>query len=235
MKRFTNDARNEQEGWGISPHRKAEEEEALSLSFEGEAGARTLSRRQALGLLGGSLAGASGLSFGLANPAKSAPLPFGTGDVITLECQIEGPRQTTYRWLDGRTGEGNVGLAPNTNPPYTGTKWRVVVRTAGTAAKDGIIHLRCLGAGNSNLRWLDGVTGDGSVQLAPTTAGKYTGTSWRVVPGKVSPDQTTGDISLECLGTGPGNKWLVGRRDRAVGLAPQAGSPATTWHYRILP
>jgi hypothetical protein len=34
--------------------------------------------------------------------------------------ELQGPR-----WLDGRTGNGTVGLAPNTNPPFTGTRWEV--------------------------------------------------------------------------------------------------------------
>jgi len=81
MKRFTNvtnDGRNDQEGRELIPaHRNAEVEEALGLSFEGGvAGARTLSRRQALGLVGGSLVGVSLLSLGLAAPAK-AVLPYG--------------------------------------------------------------------------------------------------------------------------------------------------------------
>jgi hypothetical protein len=80
MKRFTTEGTNDQEGLGLIPaQRNAEEGEApLALSFEGGgvAGARRLSRRQALGLLGGSLAGLSLLSLGLAAPAK-AVLPFG--------------------------------------------------------------------------------------------------------------------------------------------------------------
>jgi hypothetical protein len=79
MKRFTTEGTNDQEGLGLIPaQRNAEEEEApLGLLFEGGvAGARRLSRRQALGLLGGSLAGISLLSLGLAAPAK-AVLPFG--------------------------------------------------------------------------------------------------------------------------------------------------------------
>lgn len=77
MKRFTNDGTNDQEGRELIPaHRNAEVEEALGLSFEGEAGARTLSRRQAIGLLGGSLAGFTLLSSGLAAPAKAVQ-PFG--------------------------------------------------------------------------------------------------------------------------------------------------------------
>jgi hypothetical protein len=79
MKRFTTEGTNDQEGLGLIPARRNTEEEAppLGLSFEGgEAGARTYSRRQALGLLGGSLVGVSLLSLGLADPVK-AVLPFG--------------------------------------------------------------------------------------------------------------------------------------------------------------
>jgi len=79
MKRFTTEGTNDQEGLGLTPaQRRAEEAPPLGLSFEGGgvAGARRLSRRQALGLLGGSLAGVSLLSLGLAAPAKAVQ-PFG--------------------------------------------------------------------------------------------------------------------------------------------------------------
>jgi hypothetical protein len=77
MKRFTNDGPNEQEGRGLIPAQRSGEEEPLGLSFEGGvAGARRYSRRQALGLLGGSLAGFSLLSLGLVAPAKAVT---GTG------------------------------------------------------------------------------------------------------------------------------------------------------------
>src|SRR5215212_4234656 len=78
MKRFTNDGTNEQEGWELIPAPRSAEEVPLGPSFEGGgvAGARTLSRRQAIGLLGGSLAGVILLSTGLAAPTKAA---LGTG------------------------------------------------------------------------------------------------------------------------------------------------------------
>jgi hypothetical protein len=79
MKRFTTEGTNDQEGLGLIPaQRNAEEEEApLGLSFDGGvAGARTYSRRQAIGLLGGSLVGVSLLSLGLAAPAKAVPPAF---------------------------------------------------------------------------------------------------------------------------------------------------------------
>jgi len=63
MKRFTTEGTNEQKGQELIPALRNRE-------------ARTLSRRQALGLLGGSLAGVILLSTGLAAPAKAA---LGTG------------------------------------------------------------------------------------------------------------------------------------------------------------
>jgi hypothetical protein len=73
MKRFTTEGTNDQEGLGLIPVQSNGEEASEDLSFEGGglAGARRLSRRQAIGLLGGSLVGVSLLSFGLAAPAKA--------------------------------------------------------------------------------------------------------------------------------------------------------------------
>ena len=43
-------------------------------------------------------------------------------NIVALEClgNIPGPR-----WLDGRTGDGSVGLAASTSPPFSGTRWEV--------------------------------------------------------------------------------------------------------------
>jgi hypothetical protein len=50
------------------------------------------------------------------------------GDVFnfTLENVALRDAGVAARFLDGRTATGTVGLAPNTNPPFTGTLWRVV-------------------------------------------------------------------------------------------------------------
>jgi hypothetical protein len=72
MKRFLSEGSHKQDGRQLIRAHRNGAEAPLDPSFEGVAGARTLSRRQALGLLGGSLAGASLLSFGLAAPAKAA-------------------------------------------------------------------------------------------------------------------------------------------------------------------
>jgi hypothetical protein len=223
MKQFTSDDSRNDQGWGLIRARSnGEEEELLDLSFQGVAGARTFSRRQALGLLGGSLAGASLLSVGLANPAKSQGVPFSVGDVITLRSLWVG---TGPRYLDGRTHNNSVGLAPHTNPPFTGTRWEVY---AGKTANQ--ISLYCKGTAAGN-RWLDGLTAEGAVQLAPTRAGVFSGTYWQadLVSGK------TDEITLKCLGTGAeGNRYLIGRGDGSVGLAPQGGQvPGTRWRVVV--
>ncbi|WP_431676082.1 hypothetical protein [Kitasatospora sp. KL5] len=41
---------------------------------------------------------------------------------MTLVCQGDVPGN---RFLDGRTADGMVGLAPNTNPPFSGTRRQV--------------------------------------------------------------------------------------------------------------
>jgi hypothetical protein len=179
MKRFTTEGTNDQEGLGLIPAQRSREGEApLGLSFEGGglAGARRLSRRQALGLLGGSLAGISLLSFGLADPAKSHHIywhpPFRNFDHITLECQSRDPGGP--RFLDGRTQDGTVGLAPHTNPPFTGTKWEV------TSYGGDEIALKCLGTVQGN-RWLDGRIYNGTVGLSPyVNTGSNGGTIWKV-------------------------------------------------------
>src|SRR5215217_5271583 len=134
MKRFTNDGRSEREGRElIRAQSHAEEETPLGLSLEGGlAGPRRYSRRQAIGLLGGSLAGVGLLSLGLAAPAESAStdfnLPFKSFDHITLEwVSTLVPFQSTppRYFLDGRTQNGTVGLTPDRSAPFTGTRWGI--------------------------------------------------------------------------------------------------------------
>jgi hypothetical protein len=73
--------------------------------------------------------------------------------------------------LDGRTGDGTVGLAAKTGGRFTGTKWRL--HDCGK----GEIQLECLGAAKGP-RWLDGVTGEATVRL--TDDNKLSGTFWKV-------------------------------------------------------
>jgi hypothetical protein len=94
------------------------------------------------------------------------------GNHVALRClgNISGPR-----YLDGRTADGTVGLAPNLSAEFSGARWRVV------RAGEGVIALKCLGDIDGP-RWLDGRTADGTVGVAPTTEPPFTGTKWEVVP-----------------------------------------------------
>jgi hypothetical protein len=98
------------------------------------------------------------------------------GRAYHLQClgPVPGPK-----WLDGRTGNGTVGLAPETDGGFTGTKWRVF-------DGGGAVVLQCLGT-VPGWRYLDGRTANGSVGLAPNTAGSYTGTRWKVSDGGAEP------------------------------------------------
>ena len=69
MRRFTNDHRNE-EGSELMNARRKGEGAPLRPSFEGVANSRTYSRRQMLGLAGGTIA-ASALSFVIPKPAQA--------------------------------------------------------------------------------------------------------------------------------------------------------------------
>jgi hypothetical protein len=132
------------------------------------------------------------------------------------------------RWLDGRTREGTVGLAPVLGRHYTGTKWAVV------KAGEGIIALKCLGHLDGN-RWLDGRTHNATVGLAPHTNRPFTGVRWQVVEA----DQNNPSfVFLKCLGLAEGPRWLDGRtHDGTVGLAPRTDPPftGTKWEVQQYP
>jgi hypothetical protein len=116
------------------------------------------------------------------------------------------------RWLDGRTAASEVGLAPHTDPPYTGTRWRAVKQM------DGVLAFQCLGTIDSPARWLDGRTADASVGLASNVDDMHSGTAWQ-------PCQVEGNVFiLRCLGTSQGARLLDGRTyDSTVGLTPHTG------------
>ncbi len=109
----------------------------------------------------------------LALPIQGAP-----SNQIFLQClgDIEGSR-----FLDGRTQNGTVGLAPNTAAPFTGTRWQVI-----DAASDEV-ELVCLGASTagSNVRFLNGNVGPGTLGLV--NFGGLPGTRWRVVDPQPAP------------------------------------------------
>ncbi|GAA6622674.1 hypothetical protein [Scytonema sp. NUACC26] len=149
-------------------------------------------------------------------------LPLESGSIISLECLGDklGPR-----YLDGRTKDGTVGLAPSFGGMYTGTKWRVDRRQSTSV---GIYYtFYCLGdIPGSN--YLDGRTIDGTVGLAHSYGeGRYTGARWRVYTDGNS-------YSLYCLGSVNGPKWLDGRTgDGTVGLAPSVEERYTGTKWKL--
>ena len=145
------------------------------------------------------------------------------GNHVSLRClgNIPGPR-----YLDGRTADGTVGLAPNLSAKYSGTRWRVV------RAGDGVVELKCLGD-IEGPRWLDGRTADGTVGLAPNTNEPFTGTRWQVLQvGYNNPNI----VALRCLGDIEGPRWLNGRTaDGTVGVAPTTEPPFTGTKWEVVP
>ncbi|MBV8814757.1 MAG: hypothetical protein JO271_09715 [Verrucomicrobia bacterium] len=145
------------------------------------------------------------------------------GNHVSLRClgNIAGPR-----YLDGRTANGTVGLAPNMSPEFTGTRWRVV------RLSDEVVELKCLG-NIEGPRWLDGRTADGTVGLAPNTSGRFTGTRWQVVQAGYNDPNI---VELRCLGDIDGPRWLNGRTaDGTVGIAPTTEPPYTGTKWEMIP
>jgi hypothetical protein len=166
-----------------------------------------------------SFLGAAGcLSASMLLPGNARAQALQPGWVVMIRClgNIEGPR-----WLDGRTANGTVGLAPGTYLPYTGARWQVV------DAGRGAVALCCLG-NIEGPRWLDGRTADGTVGLAPNLNPPYTGARWQVA------DAGEGAIALGCLGNIGGPRWLDGRTaNGTVGLAPNLNLPYTGARWQI--
>ena len=141
------------------------------------------------------------------------------GHSIALRClgNVEGPR-----FLDGRTGNGTVGLAPNLNPPFSGARW--VVADAGTP---GHVILACAGDVDGP-RLLDGRTGNGTVGLAPNLNPPFSGTRWQVS------DDGHNATLLKCLGNVEGARFLDGRTGNGtVGLAAATTPPFTGTHWEV--
>ncbi|BBD66756.1 hypothetical protein NIES4072_59690 [Nostoc commune NIES-4072] len=135
------------------------------------------------------------------------------GNVISLECLGKSP--TGLKWLISDINN-NVSLASNIDAH---AKWKIQV------ISDQEVALENQGVINNNSKWLDGVTVDGSVKLAPSTESPYTGTHWRI---KTLSD---GVVALDNQGK---SKWLDGvTEDGSVKLAPNIGKNYTGTHWRI--
>jgi hypothetical protein len=158
------------------------------------------------------------------SPPPAGIVGLGGGDMISLFCMgnIPGPA-----WLDGRTADGSVGLAPNLSPPFTGAGWFVM------SGFNNELFLACLGS-ISGPRWIDGLTASGGVRLAPGAGYEFnapspasSGARWKVI------DRGDGSIALECQGQIAGPRLLDGRTaDGTVGLASNSGLSGTSWRVR---
>jgi hypothetical protein len=156
----------------------------------------------------------------LASRAQAEATPFRTGDLVILECLGDDAEKDGNRYLDGRTGDGTVGLAPKTRGRFTGTRWKIV------KLDKGAFGFECQGDAEGG-RWLDGRTKDGTVGLAPKTGGRFTGTRWK------RHDRGEGKIQLECLGAVEGPRWLDGvTGDATVRLTDDNTLSGTFWKVK---
>jgi hypothetical protein len=164
------------------------------------------------------------------------------GDRVILESlgEVPGPR-----WLDGRTQDQTVGLAPTAVFPFTGTVWEL------GRVENNAFTLRSLGhlvgqrvdttfrARYPYLLYLDGRTQDGTVGMASCTNDQpppptgaclpiFTGTRWDITPAG------QGAFNLKNRGTIEGPRWLDGRtHNGTVGLAPTTGGGFTGTRWRL--
>jgi hypothetical protein len=76
-------------------------------------------------------------------------------------------------YLDGRTANGTVGLAPTFTGVFTGARWSIVDRGP-------YYTIQSLGT-IPGANYLDGRTANGTVGLAPTFTGGFTGARWSII------------------------------------------------------
>ena len=124
------------------------------------------------------------------------------------------------RWLNGRTADGTVDLAPRFGEPFSGTVWEP--QSVGPL----MFRLRNLGD-IAGAQWLTCRTDNGSVTLSTSSSVPPPVTTvWRV------DDLGGGIIALACGGAA--NAWLDGRTQTAgVGLAPSNSAPFTGARWRL--
>ncbi|GHO98769.1 hypothetical protein KSF_088170 [Reticulibacter mediterranei] len=147
----------------------------------------------------------------------------------TLQC-LGDFKNLEHQFLDGNTSTGIVGLAPNTQEPFTGTMWEIT-----GPLENGFFTFRCLGhIQNPDHRFLDGRTQDGLVSLVHTTEEPFTGTMWEQI------EISSGVFILKCQGHihNQEHQFLDGRtQDGFVSLAPTTGEPftGTRWSIKAFP
>jgi hypothetical protein len=138
------------------------------------------------------------------------------GHAVALKCLGDIPSERLF--LDGNTGTGGLGLAPNFERPFTGARWLVA-----SGIDSSQVLLKCLGE-FQGVHFLDGNTFNHTVSLVNNT--ELTGTRWQALAN--GPTTT----ALKCLGDfeGEGFRFLDGRtQDSTVGLANDLGFSGTRW------
>ena len=101
---------------------------------------------------------------------EGTAMTLSVGSVVTLECQGDAPNPKG-KFLDGRTADGSVALAPEPTGVFTGTRW--TVHQSGAT-----FQFECEGQ-ELGPRILDGNTIDGTVSLV--TDMNLSGTKWQVL------------------------------------------------------
>ncbi|WP_217545586.1 hypothetical protein [Streptomyces sp. GbtcB6] len=142
---------------------------------------------------------------------------------VTVKCEgtIPGPP-----YLNGKTIEGTVDLAPDHTPTFSGTVWEMREVARDDKGRP-VVVLRCEGTSHEGKddRFLDGHTADGTVALAPDTSQPFSGTQWSLIQSDHPPF-----VHLMCRGTGTGDKrFLDGRtKNGTVGLIADPKPPQFT-------
>ncbi|BAY91214.1 MULTISPECIES: hypothetical protein [unclassified Tolypothrix] len=140
--------------------------------------------------------------------------------VVSISClgDVNGSR-----FLNGRTREGTVALAPSIEARFSGTRWEMdEIPSNGDST---VVTLKCLGDVDG-YRFLDGRTREGTVALVMDIEDWLTGTKWQILPS--NGDSTV--VTLKCLGDVDGYRFLDGRtREGTVGLMEKADGLNAQW------
>jgi hypothetical protein len=151
------------------------------------------------------------------------------GSVVSFQC-LGNEYYPDHVWLDGRTRDGSVGLAPNTHD-FSGTIWKARTAIDGS----GIFTFECLGTNpNPKYVFLYGGATDGSVTLVPGTFFKSPAVQWKVV--ETYSEAEGYRCNLRCMGTSdPSFLYLDGKtKDGSVHLAPNTDPPYSGTFWKLL-
>lgn len=138
------------------------------------------------------------------------------GDTVILICRND---VVGGRILNGNVEKGKLSLVKT--PNQQGNVWKVSIDV------NGYYMFECLSDKTGN-KWLNGVTSNGAINLAPVTTGNYTGTKWRF-----NTTSTSGLFSIECMGNIEGKKWLKG--NTAWANVYLHGSSENYWSFVKVP